>query len=67
VKTALWTIGFALLFWLGAVFVLGLFAFTVGWPQSDEAAPDAVGLVFLVPAVAGAIFGWRRARKQITA
>jgi hypothetical protein len=67
VRTVLWMIGFALFFWLGTVFVLGFFAFAVGWPQSDEPAPEAVGLVFLIPAVAGAIFGWRRARKQITA
>ena len=63
-RTALSVIGFALLFWVVAVVAVGFFVFTVGWPQSDEPAGDAWGLLFLIPVLAGAIVGWRRARKQ---
>jgi membrane protein DedA with SNARE-associated domain len=58
-------IGFALLFWVLALFAAGLFVFAVGWPQSDEPAGEAWSLLFLIPLVAGAIYGWRRARKQM--
>jgi membrane protein DedA with SNARE-associated domain len=63
-RTAMSVIGFALLFWVTAVIAVGVFVFVVGWPQSDEPAGEAWGLLFLIPLAAGGIYGWRRARTQ---
>ena len=62
-RTALTVIGFALLFWVIAVFAVGFFTFVVGWPQSEEPADEIWSLLVLIPLVAGGIYGWRRARR----
>jgi hypothetical protein len=64
VRTALYVIGFASIFWLVATFLAGASVFLVGWPQSDEPASDAWGLLFLIPLAAGGIYGWFRSKRQ---
>jgi hypothetical protein len=63
-RTTLSVLGFALLFWVIAVLVAGIFVFAVGWPQSDDPAAAAWSLLLLIPFAAGGVYGWRRARRQ---
>jgi hypothetical protein len=63
VRTVWHVLGFALLFWLVAVFVLGAIVFLVPTPQSDEPASDAWGLLFVLALVVGGIYGWYRSRR----
>jgi membrane protein DedA with SNARE-associated domain len=57
-------LGFALAFWLAAVFLAGIFVFVVGEPQSDEPASAGWGALLLIPLVVGAVYGWRRSRRS---
>jgi hypothetical protein len=60
-RTALSVILFALLFWLIFVFTIGIVVLQGGLGDSNPLG-DAFGLLFLLPLVAGGIYGWRRSR-----
>jgi hypothetical protein len=60
-RPALSAILFALLFWLVFSTAVGMFILAGGAGDSNPFG-DAFGLVFLLPIVAGGIYGWRRGR-----
>ena len=60
-RTVLYVIGFALLFWLVAGFALGFIVFTVGSREGGEEIP---GILLLIAPVAGGIYGWHRRRRK---
>jgi Domain of unknown function (DUF202) len=61
-RHALSVIVFALLFWLIFVFTVGTFIFLGGAGHSNPLG-DSFGLLFLLPLVAGGIYGWYRSRR----
>jgi hypothetical protein len=62
-RIALSAILFALLFWLIFLFTVGMFIFLGGAGDSNPFG-DTFGLFFLLPPVAGGIYGWRRSRQK---
>jgi Domain of unknown function (DUF202) len=62
-RTALSAILFALLFWLVFSTAVGMFVLAGGAGDSNPFG-DAFGLFFLIPVVAGGIYGWHRARRK---
>jgi hypothetical protein len=58
-RTALYAILFALLFWLVFSTAVGMFILAGGAGDSNPFG-DASGLFLLLPIVAGGIYGWRR-------
>jgi hypothetical protein len=62
-RLALSAILFALLFWAVFSITLGMFILAGGAGDSNPLG-DAFGLFFLLPLVAGGIYGWRRGRRR---
>lgn len=62
-RTALTAILFAALFWLVFSIPVGMFILAGGAGDSNPFG-DAFGLVFLLPIVAGGIYGRRRGRRK---
>ena len=62
-RTVLSAILFALLFWLLFSTTVGMF-FLAGGAGDSNPFGDAFGLFFLLPIVAGGIYGWCRGRRK---
>jgi hypothetical protein len=62
-RTALSVILFALLFWLIFSLTFGTFVFLGGLGDSN-ALGDAFGVLFVLPLLAGGIYGWHRSHEK---